>query len=151
MGAIKRIIKGRKFNSKQELKEEIQKIWDEFPQNSIDKLCLSFQSRLRTVINFNGESISNVLRKNLEYDSPIVLSPPSKLLRYDDLITIFDPTVDDQIQKFLSKRDFTTDEDILLLQVTSSFPKRIPWKKISEMFENRTPESLRSRYNYIKK
>ena len=110
---------------------------------------MSFQSRLRTVINFNGESISNVLRKNIEYDSPIVLSPPRKLLRYGDLITAFDLTVDDQIQKFLSKRDFTTDENILLPQVTSSFPKRIPWKKISEMFENRTPESLRSRYNYI--
>ena len=39
---IKRIIKGRTFQNKQELKNEIQKIWNEFLQNSIDKLCLSF-------------------------------------------------------------------------------------------------------------
>ena len=91
-----------------------------------------------------------MLRKQLEFQSPIVLSSPKKLLQFDDLITIYDPTVNDLTPKFLSKRNFTTEEDILLLTVTSDYTGRSPWKKISEMFENRTPESLRSRYNYIK-
>ena len=123
---MKRILKGKIFETRESLINELQKIWDLFPQEMIDKLCLSFQSRLRTLINVNGESISDLLRKQLEFQSPIVLSSPKKLLQFDDLITIYDPTVNDLTPKFLSKRDFTTEEDILLLTVTSSYPERIP-------------------------
>lgn len=123
---MKRILKGKIFETRESLINELQKIWDLFPQEMIDKLCLSFQSRLRTLINQNGESISDLLRKKLEYQSPIVISSPNKLLQIDDLITNYDPTVNDLTPKFLSKRDFTTEEDILLLTVTSSYPERIP-------------------------
>ena len=123
---MKRILKGKIFETRESLINELQKIWDLFPQEMIDKLCLSFQSRLRTLINQNGESISDLLRKKLEYQSPIVISSPNKLLQIDDLITNYDPTVNDLTPKFLSKRDFTTEEDILILTVTSSYPERIP-------------------------
>ena len=149
-GAIKKIIQNRIFNTKLELFNFISQIWDEFPQNKIDELCLSFNSRLKTVINSNGKSITDILRSSIENDSPIVLENPEDLLTTDELITRYDPLVNDQPISYLTRRKYTDEEDILLLTLKNQ-SERITYEKMAEMFVDRTPASLKKRYYYLTK
>lgn len=48
-------------STKQELIELIKRTWDEIPQTLIDKLCLSFEGRLRLCLEMEGDSISRFL------------------------------------------------------------------------------------------
>lgn len=52
-GDIKKKLENRNFKSEEELFNFINQIWESFPQDKIDNLCLSFYSRLRTMINSN--------------------------------------------------------------------------------------------------
>ena len=52
-GAIKKIIQNHVFNNRSELFDFISKIWDEFLQNKIDELCLSFNINYRCFKKFN--------------------------------------------------------------------------------------------------
>ena len=47
MEAIKRIIKGQKFASIDQLIEKVTQIWNSFPQNSINELVDSFENRIK--------------------------------------------------------------------------------------------------------
>ena len=91
-----------------------QKFGMSFLKNKIDELCLSFNSRLKTVINSNGKSITDVLRSSIENDSPTVLENPEDLLTTDELITQYDPSVNDQPITFLTRRKYTAEEDTFL-------------------------------------
>ena len=48
-----------------ELKQVIQKLWDDFPQSKINDLVNSFYQRLNLVIQENGESIQSYIRHGL--------------------------------------------------------------------------------------
>ena len=102
-GAIKKKLENRKFKSEEELFNFINQIWESFPQDKIDNLCLSFYSRLRTMINSNGQSISDILRSRINNDSQTVLNCPEKFLTIEDFITFYDPPVDDMPLSFFNK------------------------------------------------
>lgn len=148
-GAMKRILKTMKINSKAELIQKVLEIWDAFPMDSINSLVTSFHGRLRTVFAENGSSISDKLRSGIHKAPLIVLPFREDLLGFEDLVSLNDPDIDDQPIEFISKRKFNDEEDILLLKLVGTYGKK--WKYISQCFVGRTPMSLRNRYNYIRK
>ena len=145
---MKRILKTMKINSKIELIQKVNEIWEAFPQSSINSLILSFHGRLRMVIADNGQSISDKLRSGIHKAPQIVLPYRNDLLGFNDLVCLNDPDVDDQPVEFTSKRKFNNDEDILLLSLVDIHGRK--WKLLSEFFVDRTPNSLKNRYNYIR-
>ena len=149
-GAIKKKIENRIFKNEEELFNFINQIWEAFPQDKIDSLCLSFYSRLRTMINSSGKSISDILRSKICNDSPTVLNCPEKFLTTEDYITFYDPNVDDMPLSYLTRRPYTADEDILLLHL-KHYSEQMTYKEMAEMFEDRTAESLKQRYRYLTK
>ena len=140
MGAIKRILQKETINSKEKSKNKILEIWESFPQSSIDRLVSSFNGRLRLLISQNGNSINNLLRKELFDCAPIVI-PKQKFLSFEDLVELYDPDVDDEPVEFLTKRKYSIDEDILLLQLKKD---GLSFSQMEQMFENRTSDSLGS-------
>lgn len=145
MGAIKRILQKETINSKEKSKNKILEIWESFPQSSIDRLVSSFNGRLRLLISQNGNSINNLLRKELFDCAPIVI-PKQKFLSFEDLVELYDPDVDDEPVEFLTKRKYSIDEDILLLQLKKD---GLSFSQMEQMFENRTSASLGSWFRYI--
>lgn len=148
-GAIKRILKTIKINSKEELIQKVTEIWESFPQESIDSLVLSFPTRLKWVISENGGSISNILRSSIHKDVQINIDQDEKnLLSNDRIFEYYDPNIDDNPIEFKSKRPFSIEEDILILQKFSEIGSH--WKIIAQYFTDRTPTSLRTRYYKIR-
>ena len=148
-GAIKKILKSETINSKLELIEKVQQIWESFPQSSINNLVLSFEGRLRMVITENGQSINDHLRKGIHNFPESVQIDLTKVLDVSDLIENYDPEVDDNPIEFVSKRPFTVEEDLLLFNLFSQFGPK--WKKMSEYFTSRTPGSLSRRWKRLRK
>ena len=56
-GVMKQAVKKFKPTNVEELKIVIQKVWDDFPQEKINNLVISFYQRLHLIIQENGESI----------------------------------------------------------------------------------------------
>ena len=144
--AIKRILKKYKILTKEELIQKINEIWELFPQNSINKLVDSFNGRLRMLISEEGKSINGLLRKGLDLVPQFPLQYPQKLLKNKDLIENYDPTVNDEPLEYKTKRHYSPDEDILLLQLKKD---GLTFVQMEPMFENRTSNSLRLRYKSI--
>ena len=148
-GAMKRILKTKAITTKNELIDAINDIWDSFPQSSIDSLVCSFRGRLLTVIDQEGESISDILRSGIHSAPQIALMPNQLTMPLTDMITACDPTVDDNPVEMKSQRAWTLEEDILLLNSVKEFGTR--WAVIAPKFTDRTSNSCRSRYMYISK
>lgn len=126
--------------------QKVSEIWDSFPQNKIDDLILSFDGRLRTVLHNDGKSISDILRKGLNLIPEFPLPSSDKLLKENDLIEKYDPTVDDSPLEFRTKRDFEPHETLLLMQLVNDGLK---FKQMAPMFKDRTESSLRAKYKRI--
>lgn len=148
-GAMKRIIKTKNITSKNELIETVQEVWDAFPQEAINRLVLSFHGRLRTLIANDGHSISDILRKEKCQLAPYLPLPEyhDELYSLEDLIVICDPTIDDEPIEFLSKRPFTHEEVLLLLEKVNVYGKK--WNEISKFFDKRTSASLKRKYSQL--
>lgn len=58
---MKKRVENRTAISKEQLKQIVQQVWDELDQGLIDRLCKSFEARLRLTIEMNGCSISRHL------------------------------------------------------------------------------------------
>ena len=146
---MKRIMKQRidEIHSIQQLKELILEIWDAFPQDAINRLVGSFQGRMRMAIHENGRSISDLLRNGIHSIPNFPLPKYDVLLPLNDLITMMDPSVDDEPITHRAQRSWTPDEDLLLLQKYKDFGKR--WTKMAVYFKDRTPKSIRSRFRYL--
>lgn len=106
-------------NTKSEFIEKVKFIWENFPQNSINNLISTFIGRLRKVIEENGQSINQFLRKGIHKFPTNVEIDPTKVVNIENLISNYDPTVDDNPIEFVSKRRFTPEEDLLLIQLVS--------------------------------
>lgn len=148
-GTIKRILKKEKISNKEELIEKVQNIWNSFPQNSINELVLSFIGRLKLVIQEEGKSISDILRKGIHNFPNDVQIDQNKILDLSKIIENYDPTVDDNPIEFVSKRPFTLDEDMLLLHYYSQIGPQ--WTFMATKFLYRTPTSLSRRWKYLRK
>lgn len=147
-GAIKRILKGQIFTNKIDLIQKVQEIWYSFPQEKINELVLSFETRLKLVIQERGQSITNILRTSIHQNPEFNFDTNLQLLTEDDLIEKFDDSVDDCPLEFVSKRKFTDDEDMRLLYLIKIYGTQ--WKVLTRFFEQRTPTSLRIRYRKIR-
>lgn len=148
-GAIKRILKTMKINSKSELISAIYEIWNSFPQDAIDRLVLSFKARLYSIIDRNGESISDLLRSGIDHLISTVIPFRADTLKLSEIIETYDPMTNENIIDILSKRPFTVEEDIILLQKVQELGTR--WTKISGFFTSRTPQSLKARFSRMRK
>jgi transposase len=59
---LKKIVSALAPQSIEELKQILIQAWDSIDQSTIDRLCMSFRTRLETCLAKNGESISNDLQ-----------------------------------------------------------------------------------------
>lgn len=82
-------------------------------------------------------------------DYNISPNPDITLLKVDQLIEFYDPTIDDCPVEFYARRPFTIEEDIKLLNLVNQLGNK--WKKMEPLFEQRTAVSLRNRWTYLRK
>lgn len=68
------------------------------------------------------------------------------MLTENDLIETYDQNVNDQPIEFKAKRPFEEHENLLLIHLAQ---EKISFTQIAPMFEERTPDSLRKKYNRI--
>ena len=137
------------IKSKQDLISAIYEIWDHFSQDAIDRLVLSFQARLYAVIDRNGQSITDLLRSGIDHIISTVIPFRPNLWTLQEIIEVYDPTEDPNDFEILTKRPFSVDEDILLLQKVKELGNK--WTLISKLFVGRTPTSLRTRHAKLRK
>jgi hypothetical protein len=124
-----------------------QEVWYEFPQESIDRLVLSFLGRLRMPIAKNGESISNEFRRSIHNVPAFPLPSIPNKLGLLDLLTLYDPNVSDDPIFINSKRPWTPEEDALIIHW-----KSIPgnkWTLIANHLHQRTALSVRNRWKIL--
>lgn len=148
-GAIKRILKKERNLDKNGFIQKVQEIWNNFSQESIDDLVRSFTNRLKLVIINDGKSISDELRRGIKTIPDIQIPSDIKLLQEDQIIEKCDPDVDDLTIELKTKNPFTPQEDMLLTSLVLNFGNK--WTKISKHFPNRTPVTLRNRWQLLRK
>ena len=148
-GAMKRILKTKQISSKQQLIDTVTEIWDSFPQESIDNLVRSFKGRLHTVIQQNGESISDILRSGIDDLPEVDVAPDESTMDLSDMITTYDPSVDDNPIEVRTQRKWELEDDIILLTAVKELGKK--WSLISKRLTDRTANSCRQRFNHISK
>lgn len=146
-GAIKRILKTKRVGSRTELVRIVQEIWDAFPQESIDSLVESFATRLRMVVAVGGESISDILRNGLQFDVDYIQIHPQAIKPLFHFIRRYDPTINDTTPEVLSKRSWTPEEVELLIQQVRILGNK--WTVIARRFRDRTPGSLKAKYQAL--
>ena len=77
-GILKAFIQKKKPQSKQGLVQELEFAWNSISMDTINKLCESFESRLKLCLKFGGQSISSHLHlckeiENFEFDQAHVI------------------------------------------------------------------------------
>ena len=84
----------------------MKKNWDDFPQASIDRLVLSFENRLKLVIQEDGKSITNILRKSIhiEPNVEITIDEIFPNLSVDELIEPYNHNTNGTPIEFLTKK-----------------------------------------------
>ena len=90
-----------------------------------------------------------MLRNGIKFAPEVVLPFREDILKVDELISLIDTSIDDSPIEFKTKRPFSAEEDILLLQMVKNLGNK--WSLISKKFEDRTPTSLRQRYTRLRK
>ena len=150
-GAMKRIIQGKidEINNKEDLMNVVTEVWDSFPQETIDRIVLSFTGRLRMIIGKEGESISDDLRSSLENIPMFPLGQTPNIMSVAEMITTKDETINDKPKKLLSLAEWTPDEDELLLRLYKIHGKK--YSDIAKHMENRTACSIRNRMKHLYK
>ena len=146
---MKRILKTKEITSKQQLIDEVKEIWESFPQESIDRLVQSFKGRLYATISNNGESLSDILRNGIQIEQETEVTPNETTLDLADIITTYDPNVDDNPIEMRTQRNWSIEEDILLLSSVKELGHK--WSKIAKKFVDRTANSVRNRFKHIYK
>ena len=146
-GMMKRIIKTMKITSKQQLITVINDVWNRIPLDTINKLVSSFTNRLRMVYQNNGESISDELRRGLYNVPDLVILDKDAIWTDEELVTEMDPEVDDQPIEYKAKRAWSHEEVQLLLEKVKEFGTK--WSVIANFFQDRTPTSLRVKFDSI--
>ena len=133
-GAMKRILKNTEIESKEHLIETIQNIWNNFPQDSINRLIYSFYGRLRLIIDQKGESISDLLRKGFHNIPEFPIPKFNDIWDLNELIVACDPSVNDNTIEVSSKLPWTSEEIILLMNKVKEFGTQ--WSKVALFFPN---------------
>ena len=88
-----------------------------------------------------------LLKKHL--NDEIQISNDTELLNFDDMIEMYDPETDDYPIQLQSKRPFSDEEDILLLNLVETVGRK--WKKMESHFTQRTSLSLRNPWVHLRK
>ena len=150
-GAMKRMIQARinEVETKADLIRIVNEVWDAFPQESINRLVLSFAGRLRLVIAKGGESISDELRSSLYRVPAFPMENLQNLITLDKIITTKDENVDDMPLEFRTLRPWSPDEDANLIKNVGIVGKK--WQLLTNLMQDRTAASIRSRYTYLYK
>ena len=77
---------------------------------------LSFESRLKILLNENCQLISPILPNGIHQIYPdVIISENIFLFSKEELIELYDPEVDNNSVDFQSRSLFSVEEDILLL------------------------------------
>ena len=122
-------------------------VWS-FPQESIDRLILSFPGRLGLVINKEGASISDELRTSLTKILSFSMTHTEEV-QLDKVLTFKDQTIDDNLLEYRTRRPWTPEEDKMLIEKVQIFGTK--WVTIVKFFDDRNALSLKLRYRYLYK
>lgn len=114
---MKARVENRQAISKDQLKQIVQQVWDELDQGLIDRLCKSFQERLRLTIEMNGCSISRQLN---------MLEGLNQYLTQENRLP------------------WTPEEDDVLMHMV--FLHGHSWKTVAKYFDNRSVIACKNRW-----
>ena len=145
-GCIKKAVSLIGPKTIEDLKQVIYDVWNNFSQEKIDDLVLSFFSRLQYVILERGESIQHKLRKGMSAQSFVFPQPPESVIYINDIITTVsdEPQVEPAPPPQIDDAPFTKEEDqqivnFYLLHGTN-------WKKLARIMKGRTHHQIKNRY-----
>lgn len=125
-----------------ELEKIIIRVWNDYDQEKINNLVLSFYQRLQLIIENKGESIQPQLVRGL-YQLNITLSQiPPDAEYWSDIISKIS-NKDEQM--IINKGPFNKDEDDIILDSVKKYGRK--WTLIALKFPDRTPIQIRYRYD----
>jgi hypothetical protein len=94
-----------------------------------------------------GESISNELRSSIHKVPAFPLPNIPNKLKILDLVTLHDPSVNDEILLINSKRPWTPEEDAIVIHWKNILGNK--WTQIASFLEQRSALSVRNRWKYL--
>ena len=121
----------------------VTEIYNEFPQESINSLVLSFPTRLHMVIKENGGSISDLIRSGIHDSSNYPLVQNKELIKHiDHYIIQMDSSVDDTYE--IDVLPWSIDEEVILLKKIHDIGKKC--HIISQYIPGRSPTEIKNYY-----
>lgn len=148
---MKRRLRQLNITKKEDLIENIYRIWDEIPMEHINNLVLSFVSRCKICIALNGECINEELRKRSDHLNVDVSFQhfTQDLYGKEQLVAVKDPTLPNWFSN--EGKEFTRDEKRWLLTKLSGCKKldAPPYARWSRSLE-RTREEVENMCSEIR-
>ncbi len=139
-GCMKAAVNKLKPKSEEELERIIRDVWENFDQNKINNLVDSFFQRLQLILLTNGESIQPHLVHDLHLKQIIVPNLPSKILRFNELITEISNEPDEQI----NKGPFSSEENQIIFDKFMQYGPK--WSTIARFLPARTPNQIKQNF-----
>jgi hypothetical protein len=128
-GIIKNHLNWAKITNKQQAIDTIRKVWNEIPQETIDRLCRSFLGRVKMVVAVQGQTIQPLLSANK------TTVPPDYLAHRPEMPPL--------------PATWTAEEDELFVDIRIQHPK-LSWDMLTKFFPGRTAANLRNRWNKLR-
>lgn len=143
-GCLKSAVAKIKQKTIQELRQVVEQVWNEFDQESINNLVLSFFQRLILILQKEGESIQPLLRKSLNNLSIVLPEIPENTELMDDIISELLESIPENNQITMKKGHFSPEEDKIIITYFLRFGPK--WTKIQQYLKERTPNQIKNRF-----
>ena len=143
---MKHAVSKLKPQTKNELRNVIQNVWDEFSKERINSLVASFPQRIVLVLHHQGNSIQAYLENELSSKQIVPFFPNQDVTLIDDLITDIVEAQEDEVNfEVLTDEPFSKDDDELILKHFLKFGPK--WEVIAKQGFKRTPDAIKNRFN----
>jgi cobalamin biosynthesis Co2+ chelatase CbiK len=133
---MKKAISLLKPETLNDLKDIVNRVWNDFDQLKINSMVLSFFQRLELVILNSGNSIQPFLRSGLADQQFVIPGMPQDVVAMKDIITDILPEEDEVEMTVMKNGPFTEEEDMIILNCYLKFGTK--WDKIAAFVEGRT-------------
>jgi transposase len=128
-GAMKKVLSLCHFSNIKEVKTEIVSIWQKVSQETINRLVISFRSRMSGVLAKNGDSISDELRSDIFYFENNFMDTDISGEKFNSWYDHYDPNM----EPVEIDHQWKEDEEMVLLMHYTLEHKRGPKKAAQEL------------------
>ena len=148
-GSMKKAVAAIRPETPNELKNIVQQVWDNYSQEAIDSLVMSFYQRLQLVIAQAGNTIQPFLRKDLSSQN-IIIQYPENIEHIPDVIggLEFGPNFEYNVPVY-NQAEFSQEEDEMILK---NYTKGVTnYSKLAKYLQNRSPVQVKNRMKILLK